>query len=198
MNIFTSSYASAPFSVVSLDTVDSILNEQQSGKHQEFIQFLQRAYALHVPILPLTWEPAFESLGPDGATGRVSQSTLNSELTFAYKRFNPEVTDPRFTVESYRTLQYNAMASEMTVLCNSSLYIHPNIITVQGVCFEITPSGSVWPVLVFERCSLGDLTQCTTRPEFQDPEYLLSICGYGAQALNAMHQSGMTPNSTRR
>jgi len=197
MEIFTSSYAATQFSTIPFTTVDSLLDESESQHHQEFIRFLQHAYSLHVPVLPLTWEPAFDALGPDGATGRVNQSALNSEFQLAYKRFNPHVTDPRFTTEAYRSLQYRAMASEMTVLSCSGVQSHPNIITLQGICFEISSTSSVWPVLVFEKCALGDLEQCVSRPEFLDPEHLLSLCGEVAKALKVMHQCGMSPRSTR-
>ncbi|KAF2259193.1 kinase-like protein [Lojkania enalia] len=192
MDLFTSSYAASQFSTISLSTVDSLLGQSDSRPHQEFIQFLQYAISLNVPILPVTWEPAFEALGPDGTTGRVNQSPLNSEFILAYKRFNPRVTDPRMSANAYRSLQYSAMASEMTVLSNPVIRSHPNIITLQGICFELSSAtGDVWPVLVFERAALGDLEKFVSQHESLNLEDLLSICGYIAKAIKIMHQCGV-------
>jgi hypothetical protein len=78
--------------------------------------------------LPLTWEPALEALGRDGATARVNQSSVNLETTFVYKRFKPEVTDHRLSEAQFRELQYTAMINELIIQARPEIGDHNSIV----------------------------------------------------------------------
>lgn len=185
MSLFTSSDYGPSCAVSFFDSRDDGRN------HQYLIRFLEVATALNVPILPLTWDPALETLGPDGATGRVNQSPFNNKISLAYKRFNPHVTRPELSLENFRGLQYSSMISEITVLSSAFLRKHPNIIRLIGVGFELhNNDNDMFPVLVFAKASLGDLSKFRSQYSTLHPEVTMAICGEIANAMGAMHQCG--------
>jgi hypothetical protein len=165
---------SAPFPSSVADTADTSPrhaaaarlheNHDDTCGHNPFIKLLSLASLCDTPILPLTWEPAFEQLGLDGATGSVHQNLLNARLSLAFKRFRPfrpqqsalssedydhaaaaaavnNNNDNNFISESereFRHQQFDAMATEMMVLrCCPEVSRHPNIIEFVGLCFEL-------------------------------------------------------------
>jgi len=173
-------------------TVGKSLQESHDQPHQNLIRLLTVAIALKVNILPLTWRPALESLG-EGATGLVSQSPLNSQIEFAFKRFNRVNRSPTLSEADFRTLQYDAMISEMVTLSCPQIYDHPNIVNLEGLCWELLPgSDEVWPVLAFRKAEGGDLLHFLSSPdalEF-DSDDLLTVCGEVGKALRMMHLCG--------
>jgi hypothetical protein len=85
------------------------------------------------------------------------------------------------------------MISEMVVLRCPEVYAHPNVIHLEGICWEVMrPSGEVRPVLVFQKAKLGDLRRALTIPEAKDIDLdmKVTICGEVAKALRIMHQCG--------
>jgi hypothetical protein len=165
---------------------------EDDSPHQDLIRLLAIANALKVEILPLTWQPALETLG-QGGTGWVNQSYVNDGVSFAFKRFHRVNPDPQLTDRKFRSLQFDAMISEMVVLRCPEVYDHPNAIHLEGICWEVVrPSGEVWPVLVFQKAKLGDLRRALTLPEAKDIDLdrKIAICGEVAKALRIMHQCG--------
>ncbi|KAH8592618.1 hypothetical protein B0O99DRAFT_235208 [Bisporella sp. PMI_857] len=161
------------------------------NQHNDFIRFLQIASALEAPILPLTWDPAFEALGRDGATGRINQAPLNAGITFAFKRFNPQGPWPAVSQDDFRRIQYNAMIAEMTILMRKDIRRHQNIITFVGTSFELSKdSDKVRPVLVFTKADLGDLHTFLSNYGPLDVSMLVAICGEVAKGIDVMHRCG--------
>jgi hypothetical protein len=153
------------------------------------------AISLNVGFLPLTWDPAFEALGR-GATGVVNQSQLNSETWIAFKRFEVDGVHPGVRDESFRNRQYGALMSELNVLGHQEIRRHPNIVSLIGVCFEITPrSNEVVPVLALAKAhhadlvvSLYEIPRLVGLPKNSFPPH--AICGEIAKGLEMLHQSG--------
>ena len=203
MSLFTTSYLpSSLLPFTDLSSLEASLATHPSSpseipthhqKHQNFIRVLQCATSLGTRILPLTWEPGFEQLGQDGATGSVNQNLLNSALTFAFKRFKPEVTDARLSETQFRDQQFDAVVTEMTLLACETVRDHPCISPFVGLCFELSPvtRGEVWPVLVFSKSNEGDLASFISRThEPLDSGLLLGICGEVARGINILHAVG--------
>src|SRR6266516_1167943 len=167
--------SSASFDIASLlDSASAISEAGSPGHHQNFIKFLQYATALRVKILPLTWEPALEAVGRDGATARVNQSFVNAETMFAYKRFKPEVTDHRLSEAQFRELQYTTMINELIILAHPGIGDHINIVQYVGICFELSPNAvEVWPVLVLVKTTRVDLATYMSQNESLGPALLL-------------------------
>jgi Protein tyrosine and serine/threonine kinase len=185
MNLFYSSsiLGAAVVSAADLEARDDI-------HHPNLLRLLQAATVLKVPILPLTWDPAFEALGLDGATSRVNQSPLNAALEFAYKRFAPESNDNYTTQEAFRKMQYDAMIAELTILSCPTIRRHENIVTFVGMCFEVLSSGEVLPVIVFKKAEHGDLSVFLAENLPLDASSLTEICGEVAKGIQIMHSCG--------
>lgn len=195
MDLFTTSDlpSSTSFDITSLlDSASSIGEAGSPGHHQNFIKFLQYATALQLNILPLAWEPAPEALGPNGATAKVNQSILNSEMTLVYKRFKSEVTDHRLSEAQFRELQYTAMINELIILARPEIGNRDGIVRFLGICFELSPNAvEVWPVLVLLKATRGDLATYMTQNESLEPARLLTLCCEIAKGVHRVHHYGV-------
>src|SRR5271154_3930657 len=116
----------------------------------DFINFLAVAQWRDVDFLPITWEPALDSVGA-GATAEIRQSLINLQLSLAFKRVHLE----RLCPGHYRNA-IRALISEALVLGHPVIRRHQNIIRLQGICWDVRPDN-VWPVLVFKKSQYGDL-----------------------------------------
>jgi hypothetical protein len=116
----------------------------------DFLTFLGIAQSLKIDFLPTTWQPALDTVGL-GGTAEIRQALLNLQMSFAFKRLIS-------TQPAERAKNFQALIAEISVLGQSSIRDHPNIIKLEGICWDIIPeTGNVWPVLVFEKAQLGDL-----------------------------------------
>lgn len=193
---FTSYLPSASFisdtSQLSLiDSIDSSGGAEAGPNHQDFIKFIQHVIALKVEILAMTWDPALERFNGEGSLGTVSRGGVNADMTFSYKRFRPEPTDPRYSDEQFRELQYAAIVNELTVLASPGLRDHDNIVRLVGICFELSPNNvDVWPVLVLLTANGGELARTAFIRKIVGEDILLRICGEIAKGLHALHRHG--------
>lgn len=101
-------------------------------------------------------------------TSQVSQASMNLAIEFAFKRVSDEDKLNKLKEEIYRCL-----INEMMVLCHPAIWSHPNIVELQGICWDIlaeenennteaesfssSDNDKIWPVLVFEKAQFGDL-----------------------------------------
>jgi hypothetical protein len=187
------SYGDAP----SKATISTRIPETEELSHSNIIRVLSIATALDVNIFPFTWRPALEGLG-EGATGRISQSPMNARISLAFKRLGRWNRSQGLSEAQFRALQDKALVSEMVALSCPELYGHPNIVNLEGLCWELSNEGhslEAWPVLVFKKAEFGDLRRFLSLPE---AEYLeikdrLDICGEIGKALEVMHLCGNNP-----
>lgn len=154
------------------------------------IKLLAIVTALDVNIFPLTWRPALEVLG-EGLTGSVSQSPLNAQVAFAFKRFNPlSANVPGCSDAAWLSSGYDALLSEIIALSSSKIYDHPNVVNLEGLCWEIRrDSEEVWPVLVFRKADLGSLDKFLSfsSADWLSFDNLMAIAGDVAKGLLAFH-----------
>lgn len=148
----------------------------------DFLSFLAVSQRRGVDYLPITWQPALDSVGI-GATADIRQSLINLQLSFAFKRIHRE----RLTTNSHRNA-FRALISEVFVLGHPIVRDHPNIIRLEGVCWEFTEK-EVWPVLVFKKSPFGDLKRfmMTDVGKKLDIDERLGLCSEVAAALMTMH-----------
>lgn len=153
-------------------------------RHYDFISFLAVAQKWEIDILPITWQPALDAVGK-GATAEIRQLLINLQISFAFKRVrrvNRGVPDDKGT--------FQALISEVAVLSQPSIRNHPNIIHLEGTCWDISPENEkVWPVLVFEKTQYGDLdnflrSEIGGMISFEDR---LDLCADVAAAVLTMH-----------
>ena len=148
----------------------------------DLIAFLSIVQQYNVDYLPITWQPTLSTLGA-GGSGTISQSTFISEKPLAFKRFHDsENPDGVFL----------SMMSEVLILSQPPIQNHPNIVDLEGICWEIKPSTEkAVPVLVFEKAS-WDLQQFMKVREGMDMvfEDRLKICADIGGAITALHAYG--------
>ena len=132
----------------------------------DLITFLGAAQTLKIDFLPIIWQPALEDIGR-GATAEIREASMNVQTSFAFKR--PRFKDP-FDIE-FETRLLPTLLAEMSILSHPMIREFPNIVRLEGICFEIISEGYVFsreepfdhtrggvvPVLVFEKAKYGDL-----------------------------------------
>jgi serine/threonine protein kinase len=170
--------------------VSKKLGSQNNYAHPPLLRLLAVAAALEVNVLPLTWRPALEELGK-GATGQISQSPLNAQISLAFKRFSSTTNDNGDLTETeLRRRQYDAIVAEVVALSTSKIYNHPNVANLEGICWEVEKlSGEIWPVLAFRKADCGSLNHFLSLPDAEDMDLddLIDICGEVAKGLRIMH-----------
>lgn len=152
-----------------------------------FLSFLGIAQSLNIDFLPITWQPALDSIG-QGGTAKIHQALVNLQTSFAFKRLTSTVS-----VQSEReTRNFRALIAEISVLSHPSVQDHPNIIRLEGICWDVVSGGEkVWPVLVFEKARHGDLHTFMGQAEGKRLTVgeRLNICADIAIAVMDMHSS---------
>ena len=108
----------------------------------DLISFLSIVQECDVDYLPITWQPALGTLGV-GGSGTISQLTFITEKPLAFKRFHQSENSD---------VDFLPPMSEVLILSQPPIQNHPNIVDLEGICWEIKPwTEKVAPVLVFEK-----------------------------------------------
>ena len=147
----------------------------------DLIAFLSIVQNCDVDYLPITWQPALGTLGA-GGSGTISQSTFMTEKPLAFKRFH----------DSENSDDFLPMMSEVLILSQPPIRSHPNIVDLEGICWEVKRwTERAVPVLVFERAS-WNLQQFMNVREGVDMvvEGRLKICADIGGAIVALHAYG--------
>ena len=157
------------------------------------ITFLAIAQKLDIDFLPITWPTALSQIGA-GSTAEIRQSPLSVHLSFAFK-IEKDTKCVDEMDESQRpakiTSLFKILTSEISVLGHPAIREHPNINPLLGICWDILPSGRVWPVFVFEKAALGDLASFAASKEGKDMSFetRLKLCVDVVTAVRDLHQS---------
>jgi hypothetical protein len=150
----------------------------------DLIAFLSVVQKYNVDYLPITWQPALADLGK-GGSGTVSQSTFSADLPLAFKRFhNDDGSDTDFL----------PLISEVLILSQPAIQKHPNIVDLEGICWEIKPwTEKALPVLVFERAA-WDLQQFMNVSEGRNMSMddRLNLCADIGSAIRTLHAYSMS------
>ena len=115
----------------------------------------------------------------------ISQSTFITGKPLAFKRFHhSEDSDSDIL----------PLISEVLILSQPPIQNHPNIVDLEGICWEIKPmTEKAVPVLVFEKAS-WDLQQFMNAREGMNMvlEDRLKICADVGSAIAALHAYGLS------
>jgi hypothetical protein len=153
-----------------------------------FLSFLGIAQSLKIDFLPITWQPALDIIG-QGGTAEIRQAMVNLQMNFAFKRLaSPE----RVQLERSEARIFRSFIAEILVLSHPSVRDHPNVIRLEGICWDVVAGGEkVWPVLVFEKARNGDLLTFMGQAEGRSLTMVerLNICVDIAIAVMHMHSS---------
>lgn len=151
----------------------------------DFLSILGIAQKLDIDFLPIIWQPALDAAG-NGATAEIRQSLINVQTSFAFKRYKKR-WGPQSDADHSN---FQRIYFEILILGQPEIRNHPNIIRLEGLCWDISDDCmEVWPVLVFEKTSLGDLTKWATSKEgkIASHDVRLSICADVANAVRHLH-----------
>ena len=172
------------------------MNHSLSPCDSEFLRFLAVAQLVGADFLFFDWhENALSSVG-QGQTGKINQSPLNSQASFAFKTFR-RTCDSSEEAEVYRTL-----TAELLVLQHPSIRNHPNFVKLYGISFDVVfsqdtnPVPRVWPVLVLEKSSHGDL-ESFIKDYTLNLHQVLDLCAQISTALEIMHAAGRRTKTSR-
>jgi hypothetical protein len=150
--------------------------------HLDLIDFLAVAQWRQIDFFPITWQQTLSSIGI-GGTARVKQSLVNLDVSLAFKQLHLDEA-----TASGRTAALQASINEVSVLGHSIIREHPNIIRLEGICWDVKESV-VWPVLAFRKATHGNLgdflsSEPGKRLKF---EQRLQICSDIGAAVMTMH-----------
>src|SRR5436305_7024848 len=130
-------------------TLSQILRQiSKTDPHVDFLAFLSIAQKYNVDFISTTWQPGFGLLG-EGGYGSVSQSLVNLQFSFAFKRIRQS---------SQHNETFKEAITELSILCQPFICDHPNIIKLEGICWEVNlEADRILPVLLFQRSREGEL-----------------------------------------
>jgi hypothetical protein len=164
--------------------------------HYDFLSFLAVAQELETDILPITWHPELDEVGR-GGTAKISQSLINLHMSFAFKRLKWPILPQSKESKRSESKNFLALISEIFILCHPSIRGHPNIIQLEGICWDFPPINenipsekqNVWPVLVFEKMKHRDLDRFLNSDTGRTLclEDRLELCEDVAFAVATMH-----------
>ncbi len=149
-----------------------------------FLSFLATAQALEIEFLPITWQFAQQKEIRHGGTSRVDQALANVQTSLAFKRI-----DDKTKLEKSEADIFHMLSNELIVLGHRSIQEYPHIARLQGICWDISSDGKVWPVLVFEKSHFEDMYRFATRPIGKDLDIhqRLKLCVDIGEAIIYMH-----------
>jgi hypothetical protein len=151
-----------------------VQSEQQADTQCDLITLLAAVQRAQVDILPITWQSARLPVGV-GATSKINEAFVNLQTSLAFKC----VSDKQKREPGAKILQ--------TII--KEIRMHPNIVELQGLCWDIPSDEEVWPVLVFEKAQFGDLYSFATLPVGRDLciAERLKLCVDVGTAIMDMH-----------
>ncbi|KAI1277030.1 hypothetical protein F5Y07DRAFT_364918 [Xylaria sp. FL0933] len=158
-----------------------------------------------IDLIGITWIDAQGLLGRGGQAA-VSQTRASASAVLAFKR--PDSSPIGSWLSKVTTSQrtklddvYRAVASEILVLGDPEIRSHPNIVRLHAISWEIHQARSwlfqkitrVWPILVFEKASHGDLGlfMASEQGVALDLAARVKLCRGIASAIAAAHRKGI-------
>ena len=184
---------------------------QSPQNHFDLVTFLGVAQRGNIDFLPITWQPALDCIG-QGATAEIREASANLQFSFAFKR---PVFDQRLGYENFERRLLPCLIAEISTLGLKSIRKHPNIVKLEGVCWEVicsegqfisreTPCpsriGGIVPVLVFEKAKYGDLRYFMMQEAGRSLSFAqkMGICVDIAKAVAEMHYHGRPYESSEK
>ena len=159
-------------------------NRSNGDVQCDLISFLSIVQPCNVDYLPITWQPALSTIGV-GGSGKISQSTFIADMPLAFKRFHDSGDSGQ---------DFLPLISEVLILSQPPIQSHPNIVNLEGICWEIKPiTEQAVPVLVFEKAA-WDLKQFMNAHEGMNMsiDNRLKICADIGSAIMTMHTYGLS------
>ncbi|KAF2809498.1 uncharacterized protein BDZ99DRAFT_571301 [Mytilinidion resinicola] len=165
---------------------DSVVSTSSSDE-LDLLDLLAVVQHWRVNILPVQWNED-EDIGSGGTAGitqgvNARDSSSSTQLDFAFKRVHREHLEGNDERADLQTL-----FSEVLVLGHPVIRHHPNILELEGICFEDV-NNNAWPVLIFKKASHQDMRNfmIIRSQEYMGASERLKLCGDIANAILLMH-----------
>ena len=129
-----------------------VLGIHPSAVKHTLLSFLANAQAFEVPILPITWQSARNPLKM-GGTSKIEEAQANSSTNVVFKCVKESEKREKTKAEIFQML-----TTELVVLSHERIRAHENIVQLHGICWDISSDNIPWPVLLFRKADLGDLS----------------------------------------
>ena len=173
---------------------------ERSKSEYDLVNFLAVVQAMKIPILPIKWQATVKTIGR-GGSGSIWEAPISAKTSLAFKRVSDllkmEVKSASDEQERRRLKAsiFQTLINEVIVLSHPKLRRHPNILELQGMCWDVE-EDEVWPVLVFEKAKFGDLERFLTSPASKalTADERLSLCIDVGRALIDMDSYGKDDN----
>ncbi|KAI4191055.1 MAG: hypothetical protein L6R41_000370 [Letrouitia leprolyta] len=127
----------------------------KAATHFDLVSFLGVAQRGSIDFFDIQWDPR----GIVGAGGSASISQHNLDLTSSLVFKRCTLSQGRIDGKS-RFARFRALCCEVMILSIDFIREHRNIVTLEGICWEVDPryeDPEVTPVLIFEKAAHGDL-----------------------------------------
>jgi serine/threonine protein kinase len=164
------------------DASASASNEafRESSTTADIVSYLAVASTWKVDLIPYTWLPSLGHIG-QGQSGTIQQSIADLQTSFAFKTFD------RLEAEE----AFEEAMSELRILGIPMIREHTNIVNLEGICWNVLPSGGVLPVLVFEKTGLGSLASfMKNSPDTISIETRIHLIVDILRAVDKLHSCG--------
>ena len=166
----------------------------------DMVIFLGVAQIFGIDFLPVAWQPALDRIG-EGATAEIRENFMDLQTSFAFKRPIFRFT---YNLDEFESRVLPSIIAEICALGIPSIRNHPNIMHLEGICWEICfqegqnvtrkkpisdSRGGIVPVLIFEKTNHGDLHRFMTHRAEKPLAFTerLEICADIAKAIAEMH-----------
>ncbi|KAF8538812.1 hypothetical protein BDD12DRAFT_739667 [Trichophaea hybrida] len=159
-------------------------NLAHGDPQNDLIAFLSVVQKYNVGYLPITWQPALKDLGK-GGSGTISQSAFSTDMPLAFKRFHDD---------NGSDMDFLPLISEVLILSQPAIQNHPNIVNLEGICWEIKRrTEKAVPVLVYEKAA-WDLQQFMNVSEGRNMSMddRLNLCADIGSAISTLHDYSMS------
>ena len=153
-----------------------------SGGHYDLISFLALMQFLGLDLITTRWKSALEDLGM-GGSAIISQASINTETSFAFKRLSFDVLN---TEKCFERLMKEAM-----VLMQIPVTHNENFIRLEAYCLDVQQEPErITPVLIFEKFPLGNLQDYLLSERGRNTIFRerLAFCADIAYALSTLHE----------
>lgn len=166
----------------------SISNPHHREISDNILSFLALVQHFRIQFLEITWQSVRPEIGR-GGTSKITEALANLSVSFAFKRFTNQEHehDEQTEAELYRTF-----SNKVIVLSQEWARQHPNIVQLEGICWEVCSDNRVLPVLVFEKSQLGDLFSFIRSPfgRTLDMQRRFQLCCEVGKTVTDMHFQG--------
>ncbi|KAK4213590.1 kinase-like domain-containing protein [Rhypophila decipiens] len=160
------------------EELQSMKKVSLKSPHCDLVNFLAAVQSAQIDFMPLSWSSSVK-VGR-GGYAVINESFVHATHSYAYRRARNRGGEHDFKSDMI----------ELAILSHRPIEMHDNIVTLEGICWEISPKERrMAPVFVYERMPHGDLCKFRDAEEFHalSLDEKLGLCVDIGNALLTLH-----------